>query len=519
MNSGLATLLVCYLFASAFSSILLSKFNPYVCVLFVKIQLTIALLFSLFLAVISNPLQDQGTLFVADRLAVTVSTFVIGMGLVVVTFASRSLAAHKNSEKFFVAAMFLVSNTVSLAFSNQAWIFVVSWVGVSLSTVALIGFDKSKESRKAAQKAFKIFLVGDLAFLLTLVISIVVARESFSSISQLVESLNKEIGLAHLFMVLGLLFAAFSRSAQIPLNSWLPNSVAAPTPVSALLHAGVVNGSAIIYFRWYGLTSQSALYLFIAVIIGTLSVLLGMAVARTRPDVKSGLAWTTIAQMGFMTVQFALGLIGPALVHMFMHGYFKSWLFLGSSSGLDNGGNHKHPKTRKPSFIEAIFSIVVGGMIVAVTFAAIRPHFLENEAVVVPISFTWITVSYVIAQWWARSHKARIFEYLIPVAVTFAASFFAVGASSALEKWLEIEVTSTNQTLISVLAIMFVAFVSISWLAGMLLIRKNSLLANFAWFQIAKLATPNAEPAMRAISTTPQEARSFQLNKTGAGSK
>ena len=135
--------------------------------------------------------------------------------------------------------------------------------------------------------------------------------------------------------VLGVLvvLAALSRSAQVPFHRWLPATLAAPTPVSALLHAGVVNAGGILIIRMAPLATDD-LARALTIVAGAATMAYGAAVMIVKPDVKGALAHSTTAQMGFMILTCGLGLWAAAVIHLVAHGFYKATLFLSSGSAV-----------------------------------------------------------------------------------------------------------------------------------------------------------------------------------------
>ena len=257
-----------------------------------------------------------------------------------------------------------------------------------------------------------------------------------------------------------------------------------------MLHAGVVNGSAILLLRWHPALAASAPITVAAVGVGLASVLAGMAVARTKPDVKGGLAWTTVAQMGFMTIQCSLGLVGPAVVHMLAHGMFKSWLFLGSGSGLEGHGSHAHPAPLRPTPIIAALAVVTGGGLVALSLAVVRPEFLDHPAAIVPVAAAWSTVSMVLAQWWGRSRGEDLWGRLAPVGAIAVGLGASTAIAASLGTWLDAGPTNPHPGLASALGVFVVAVIGGAWLAGAMADRLPARVTDAAWMRVAALATP-----------------------------
>ena len=138
--------------------------------------------------------------------------------------------------------------------------------------------------------------------------------------------------------LIGILFVlgAMTKSAQFPFHSWLPDTMETPTPVSALMHAGVINAGGFLVIRLSPLVSLSPIALDLLALIGALTAMLGAVVMLTQTSIKRSLAYSTIAQMGFMMLQCGLGAFSAALLHIVAHSAYKAHAFLSSGSVLDS---------------------------------------------------------------------------------------------------------------------------------------------------------------------------------------
>ncbi len=131
-----------------------------------------------------------------------------------------------------------------------------------------------------------------------------------------------------------LVIAGIARSALVPLHAWLPSTLAAPTPVSALLHAGVINGAGVLLIRFSPIFASSAGAMALAFAIGIVTALFATAIMLVRTDVKGGLVWSTSGQMGFMVVQLGVGAFAAALFHIVGHALYKASMFLGAGGAI-----------------------------------------------------------------------------------------------------------------------------------------------------------------------------------------
>ncbi len=379
---------------------------------------------------------DGRLLVEADRLGALLLAFVLSATLVVQAYAVRSLRGDVVRHRFFLASGVAAAGTATVVVAADLWVAVGAWVLVSLATAALLRHDGRPTAQAASRRALRTFAVGDLALIgaavaATGTVGAVTLRPE--ELSQLADSSATAgpVALVPLLAVAAVV-AALTRSALPPGQSWLPMSVAAPTPSSAVLHAGIVNGGGVLLIRFAPVLAASALATALAVAAGCAAVLVGGAVARTRADVKTGLAWSTVAQMGFMVVQCVTGLIGPALVHMVAHGMYKANLFLGSGSTLP----HTHPARpdEGPRVARGLLVAAVTAASVGIAWFVVRPSSFDGAAGLVFAGFVAATVAQ--AAWaWLRARPERSRLDLVALAALVLATTLAVGLAAAIKNW------------------------------------------------------------------------------------
>lgn len=373
----------------------------------------------------------------ADRLGSLLLVFVLAATLVVQSYAVRSLRGDLQRHRFFAASGVAASGTATVVVAADLWLLAAGWVLVSVATVLLLRHDGRPAARAAGRRAAVTFLIGDAV----LVAATVAASASAGVVTLRPEALGalvaseSRVGAFSLVGILAIaaVAAATTRSALPPAQSWLPTSVAAPTPSSAVLHAGIVNGGGVLLIRLAPVMAASRLATGVAVAGGCAGVLVGGAVSRTRPDVKTGLAWSTVAQMGFMVVQAVTGLLGPALVHMVAHGMYKANLFLGSGSTLA----HTHPARADtaPKAGRVALTSVVTVVSLGVAWLVVRPSSFVGPAGLVLAGFFAATIAQ--ATWaWLRTRRTRSRIDLAAAAALVVATVAAVALADALKAWL-----------------------------------------------------------------------------------
>ena len=267
-----------------------------------------------------------------DQLSLIMALVVTGVGSLIHFYAIGYIYHDAGFWKFFAYMNLFIFAMLNLILADNLLLLFLGWEGVGLCSYLLIGYwytDMVKSD--AAKKAFLYNRVGDFAFLVAIFI-----------VFQAVGSLNFNVILSNLdaftgdaiFWVAFLMFiGATGKSAQIPLFVWLPDAMAGPTPVSALIHAATMVTSGI-----YLITRMSPMYvlspevMMIIAVIGALTAIVAATIAITQYDIKAVLAYSTVSQLGFMFLALGSGAYTAALFHVVTHAFFKACLFLGSGS-------------------------------------------------------------------------------------------------------------------------------------------------------------------------------------------
>ena len=286
--------------------------------------------------------NSDGTALVgltADRVGAILLLLTSLVGLIVQSFASRSLLGDPRATRFHALAAVLVATTSVVGIAATGSGLLVAWVATSVTLVALLGHKAAWAAAVRSQRlTARSFLVGDLALLLGMVVAIVAVgdldlrvvraeaaaldADSFGSLSALT------------VVAFCLVIAGIARSALVPLHGWLPSTLAAPTPVSALLHAGVINGAGVLLIRFSPVFASSVSAMVLAFAVGVVTALFATAVMLVRTDVKGSLVWSTSGQMGFMVVQLGVGAFAAGLFHIVGHALYKAAMFLGAGGAI-----------------------------------------------------------------------------------------------------------------------------------------------------------------------------------------
>ncbi|KGE14885.1 NADH-quinone oxidoreductase subunit L [Sphingobacterium deserti] len=272
--------------------------------------------------------------FLLDPLSAIMLLIITGVGFFIHLYSSSYMAHDAGFGKFFAYLnLFIFFMTILVLGSNYLVMF-IGWEGVGLCSYLLIGFwFKNSSYASAAKKAFVMNRIGDLGFLLALFFIL----ETFGSLEYTAvfsEAAGMAVGDSTLLVITLLLFvAATGKSAQIPLFTWLPDAMAGPTPVSALIHAAtMVTAGIYMVVRSNVLFTLSPLSMEIMAVVGAVTAFVAAFIAITQNDIKKVLAYSTVSQLGYMFLGLGVGAFTGAFFHVLTHAFFKALLFLGAGS-------------------------------------------------------------------------------------------------------------------------------------------------------------------------------------------
>jgi len=273
--------------------------------------------------------------FYIDHLAIIMLFVVTGVGSLIHAYSTGYMHDDKGYSRFMsYMNLFLFSMLLLVLGSNLVVLF-AGWEGVGLCSFLLIGFwFENKEYNRAAAKAFIMNRIGDLGFLVA--IFLIINKFGGIEFTDIHETIMEE-GQLHdpqiLLICLLLFLGVCGKSAQIPLFTWLPDAMAGPTPVSALIHAAtMVTAGIYLIARMYFLFDYAPQSLTIIAITGCITALVAATIALKQNDIKKILAYSTVSQLGYMAVALGVGAYITAVFHLMTHAFFKALLFLGAGS-------------------------------------------------------------------------------------------------------------------------------------------------------------------------------------------
>jgi len=275
---------------------------------------------------------DAGLLL--DQLSIAFVLLITGVGTLIHVYSIAYMSHDKDRRRFFAYLNFFIAAMLLLVLGDSYLNLYVGWEGVGLASYLLIGFWNQKpEYATAAKKAFVANRVGDFG----LSIAVMIAFANFGAVSfiGIEEKVSGASETALTAMGLMLLLAAAGKSAQFPLQAWLGDAMAGPTPVSALIHAAtMVTAGVYLITRSNFVFDNAPTAQLAVVIVGTITLLFGAIIGMAKDDIKKALAASTMSQIGYMIMASGFGPAGYAfaIMHLLTHGFFKAGMFLGAGS-------------------------------------------------------------------------------------------------------------------------------------------------------------------------------------------
>ncbi|QQT63868.1 NADH-quinone oxidoreductase subunit L [Sphingobacterium multivorum] len=275
-----------------------------------------------------------GLSFLVDPLSAIMLLIVTGIGFLIHVYSIGYMHHDHGFGKFFAYLNLFIFFMLLLVLGSNYLVMFIGWEGVGLCSYLLIGFwYKNSSYANAAKKAFVMNRIGDLGFLLAVFLILgTFGSLEFSTVFPAAK--NFAVGDITVVSITILLFiAATGKSAQIPLFTWLPDAMAGPTPVSALIHAAtMVTAGIYMIARSNVLFILSPFTLQLISVIAICTALLAAAIALTQNDIKKVLAYSTVSQLGYMFLGLGVGAFTGAFFHVLTHAFFKALLFLGAGS-------------------------------------------------------------------------------------------------------------------------------------------------------------------------------------------
>lgn len=355
---------------------------------------------------------DTALLLLLDPLTLALALVVSGISLVVHVYALNYMADEPGYQRFFALLDLMTAALLLLVAAGDLLSLVGAWLLVGQLLFFLLGEDRSRAA--AGRYAFWSFIanrIGDAALLA----GALLLRHAYGSwqlpvlFERIAAQPAMQLGGIPILPVAGLLVASagFVRSAQFPLHVWLPYTMDGPTPVSALMHAGIVNAGGFLLNRFAPLFVHVPIVLHLSFVVGLVTALLGSALMLAQNDIKKSLGYSTMGQMGFMIMECGVGAFSLAVYHLIAHGLFKATLFLDSGgvigqARLDDGVppddiytfvvEHRPARTaRLPWLLAALITVLVPVLVLGLSHWLVAADFFHKQGAVVLLFFGWVT--------------------------------------------------------------------------------------------------------------------------------
>jgi len=347
-----------------------------------------------------------------DPLSMAMAVLVASISLIVHVYSFNYMAEEPGYVRFYALLDLMTAAILLMISAGDLVTLLVAWFAVGQLLYFLLGHNTERPA--AGRYAFWTYItyrLGDLALMGAALL--LVRGYGAWDLPTLFERIgaNPHVALGGVAVLPLAAFlaalAAFARSAQFPLHTWLPYTMDGPTPVSALMHAGIVNAGGFLFNRLSPVFIHAPDVLHLAFVVGLITALLGSALMLTQNDIKKSLGYSTMGQMGFMIMECGLGAFSLAVYHLIAHGLFKATLFL--SSGNVIGDTRKDDSVppddiytfvaeRRPTravkvpwLLAALITVLVPAVVLGLSHWLVAANFFNKQGAVILLFFGWVT--------------------------------------------------------------------------------------------------------------------------------
>ena len=352
------------------------------------------------------------------------------LGAVVLRYSVNYMAGDPQQGRFTKWLCLTIAAVLTLVIAGNLLLFTLAWMATSMSLHQLLVFYPTRPGALlAARKKFLISRLGDAAMVLVLVLTYQCFktwdfREIFAQIAAFQQNgVPTNIHWISLLLVAG----AMMKSAQFPFHSWLPDTMETPTPVSALMHAGIINAGGFLLIRLSPVVSLSPVALNTLALVGAFTALFASLIMLTQTSIKRSLAYSTIAQMGFMMLQCGLGAFALALLHIVAHSLYKAHAFLTSGSIVNLKKSAWVPSERPAAHPFVIIAILLTSVALTGGTAMLFRVGLDAEPGSLILSSVYaMALAYFLWNLWASSHRAKLVGWGLLIGLGASTAYFAL---------------------------------------------------------------------------------------------
>jgi NADH-quinone oxidoreductase subunit L len=357
-------------------------------------------------------LGDAWGILLFDPLSTLMALVISGISLVVHLYSVRYMAEEAGYGRFFVLLDLMTAALLLMVAAGDLVLLLAAWHLVGVLLYFLLGHDtRNHTAYRYAFWTLITYRFGDLP--LVLAAGLLYHTYGSWSLTEIFSQITADpgaktvLGLHVTTMVAALLaVAAFARSAQFLLHTWLPYTMAGPTPVSALMHAGIVNAGGFLINRFAPVFLHTGEVLHWLFVVGLFTAVIGSVLMLTQNDIKKSLGYSTMGQMGFMIMECGVGAFSLAIYHLIAHGVFKGTLFLGAGGVIHEARNddgvpkdplytfvieRRSARRRQPWLLMAAITLAVPIAILILAHWLVAQDFFQKQGAVVLLFFGWVT--------------------------------------------------------------------------------------------------------------------------------
>ena len=366
-------------------------------------------------------------ILIGDPLSAIMGVLISGISLIVHVYSLRYMAEETGYIRFFILLDLMTAALLIMVAAGDLLTLLVCWHVIGVLLYFLLGHDTSRQSTfRYAFWTFITYRIGDVA----LVVAAAILFHAYGtwSLAEIFAGIQDDpqvIGLfgmpAPVAAAVFLSLAAFARSAQFLLHNWLPYTMDGPTPVSALMHAGIVNAGGFLINRFAPVFVHAGDVLHALFIIGLITAVIGSVLMLAQNDIKKSLGYSTMGQMGFMVMECGVGAFSLAIFHLIAHGLFKGTLFLGSGGVIGEARRddgipkndlytfvvERRPARQRPPWLTmAAITLAVPVVVLFLAHWVVSQDFFQRQGAVILLFFGWITGAQLIFATY-RTHTER----------------------------------------------------------------------------------------------------------------
>lgn len=401
-----------------------------------------------------------------NTLSLLLCSLVLLVSFVVHRFSLRYMHGDRLYKRFFLLLSILTLTAMLMVFADNLFLFWGAWSFSNLFLVLLMVHKKEwLAAKNSGLLAFYTLSIGSICLLIAFItLSLTYSTNSISTLTNL--SNPDHLSLVSMGLVL---IGALAQSGLFPFHRWLISSLNSPTPVSALMHAGLVNGGGILIVKFAPMLMLYPGLLTLLFIAGSISALLGTVWKLMQHDIKKVLACSTMAQMGFMMMQCGVGLFAAAIAHLCWHGLFKAYLFLSSGSAVKQ---KKSETTSSKVSSTMLLTSLIGGVVAMTSFAVVTNKSISmHEASGFVLFFAFIAGAQLMLTW-IRAHQVVL--SLVSGLVLALFSGLMYGASIQLIQWLIPSIATLEAPQLSLIHWTIMALFGALWVVFNLEVHKTT---------------------------------------------